>query len=116
VIVILVVDDDGRIRSVTEMVLRRAGYDVVSAAGPGEAMELVRSRADIQVALIDIVLPMMTGFDLAAEIRRAAPSIKIVFMSGFRSDQFQQPVREPVVSKPFTADVLTGAIASVLEI
>lgn len=113
-VTVLVVDDDERIRSLAEMILRRDGYGVFVAATPGDALALIRAHAEIRVALIDVVLPVMTGFDLANELRAVAPHVRMVFMSGFRSDHFRQPVDEPVVSKPFTVDALTDAIATAL--
>jgi two-component system, cell cycle sensor histidine kinase and response regulator CckA len=111
---ILIVDDDEGIRALAQMMLRRNGHTLVCAAGPGEALAAVREQPNIRVAVIDIVLPMMTGFDLATEIRKLAPDIKVVYISGSRSDHFRQPVDEPVVSKPFTVDALTDAIDAAL--
>jgi CheY-like chemotaxis protein len=109
---ILVVDDDPRVRSVASTFLRRDGYTVIGAASPDEALDLVALDPSIRLAVIDIVMPVMTGFDLAKEIRRIAPWMRIVFMSGFQSDLFQQPVDDPVVTKPFRIDALTDAVAT----
>jgi two-component system, cell cycle sensor histidine kinase and response regulator CckA len=111
---ILVVDDDPRVRSVAETMLRRAGYTVVGACGPEEALAALVLEPAIEVAVIDIVMPVMTGFDLAKEIRRRVPAVKIVFMSGFQSDLVRQPVDEPVVTKPFKVGALSDAIATAL--
>ncbi|HZR25137.1 MAG TPA: response regulator [Vicinamibacterales bacterium] len=113
-VTVLVVDDDERIRSLAELVLRRDGYIALVAATPGDALALIRAHPEIRVAVIDVVLPVMTGFDLATELRALAPHVRIVFMSGFRSDHFRQPVNDPVVSKPFTVDALLEAIAAAL--
>jgi CheY-like chemotaxis protein len=112
---ILVVDDDRRVRTVAEAMLRRDGYRVVGVSGPEDALALVATDRTIVLAVIDIVMPVMTGFDLAKELRRIAPSIRIVYMSGFQSDLFQQPVDEPVVAKPFKVDALSEAIAAALR-
>jgi CheY-like chemotaxis protein len=110
-----VVEDDAGVRALAELVLRRAGHDVVAASSPYAAIAAVKAQTDIELALIDIVIPDMTGFDLASEIRRLAPWVRIVYMSGFTSDQFREPVDEPFVAKPFTVKALTQAVEQALS-
>jgi two-component system cell cycle sensor histidine kinase/response regulator CckA len=112
---VLVVEDDPRVRSIAELVLRRAGHDVVGAAGPYEAIAALKAQPDIDVVLIDLVMPDMNGFDLADEIRRVSPWVRIVFMSGFASDHFNRAVTDPFLAKPFTVESLTNVIERVLE-
>ena len=99
---VLLVEDDARVRSLGELVLRHAGHAVVTAPGPVEALAAIQSDSDIGVIVTDVVMPDMNGFDLADEVRRVAPHVRIVFMSGFNSDHFKQSVEAPFVAKPFT--------------
>jgi CheY-like chemotaxis protein len=107
---VLVVDDDQRIREVTELVLRRAGHDVVLASGPHEALAAIRGRADVNLLLTDVVMPEMSGYDLAAEMRKVVPGLRCVFMSGFASDAFRGLTAEAFLPKPFTIESLTNAV------
>jgi CheY-like chemotaxis protein len=110
---VLIVEDDPGVRQLVEVVLRRAGYDVLSVAGPSDALAAL-SQADFHLVLIDIVMPEMNGYDLAAEIRRTAPAVRIVFMSGCVGDPLRQPVSEPFLTKPFTVESLTTIVQQTL--
>jgi CheY-like chemotaxis protein/two-component sensor histidine kinase len=110
---VLIVEDDPGVRQLVEVVLRRAGYEVLSVAGPSDALAAL-SQTDFHLVLIDIVMPEMTGYDLAAEIRKTSPEVRVVFMSGFACDPLRQPVREPFLAKPFTVESLTTVVQQAL--
>jgi PAS domain S-box-containing protein len=111
---ILVVEDDPRVREITELILRRAGHDVVVAPGPLEAIATLRAQRDINLMLTDIVMPDMNGYDLADEARKIAPDLRVLYMSGFASDEFRRVVQDPFVPKPFSATSLTSAVETAL--
>ena len=111
---VLVVDDDALLREMAARMLEHAGYRVVVAASAAQALALVPTRPDINVALIDVVLPGMSGFDLAARLRGLTPAVQIAFMSGFTGDHFKQPVSDPCVAKPFTIEMLTRVVEEAL--
>lgn len=112
---VLLVEDDSRVRTLGALVLRYAGYTVVTAGGPLEALDIVRADSDIGVVVTDIVMPEMNGFDLADELQQVAPSVRIVLMSGFTSDSFRRMVDVPFVSKPFTPASLTAGVEQALS-
>jgi signal transduction histidine kinase len=111
---VLIVEDDPRVRRLIEIVLRRAGHDVVSVAGPRDALAALNSQADFNLVLTDVVMPEMNGYDLAAEVRRIVPCARVVFMSGFACDIVRQPVADPFLAKPFTIESLTTAVQQAL--
>jgi CheY-like chemotaxis protein len=111
---VLVVDDDAAMREMAARLLRLAGYSSIVAGSGTQALAFARTRSDIDVALIDITLPGMSGFDLARELRRLAPAVRVAFMSGFAIDDFKQPIAAPVVTKPFTLEELTRALQQAL--
>ncbi|HEV7554795.1 MAG TPA: ATP-binding protein, partial [Kofleriaceae bacterium] len=76
---VLLVDDDDAVRRLTERMLRRAGYDVVSAASGPEALATVRREAMFDLMLTDMVMPGMSGRDLAREMMRESPGTRVVF-------------------------------------
>jgi CheY-like chemotaxis protein len=69
----------------------------------------------IDVVLTDLVMPGMGGADLAAVVRRVRPTVPIVFMSGFAAADVVTSLDAPVVPKPFTAEVLIGAVRRALD-
>jgi len=111
---VLIVEDDTLLRNMTARLLEHSGYSAVVAGSAAQALAVATARTDINVALIDMVLPDMSGLDLAAEIRRLAPAVSIAFMSGFTGDHFKRPVSEPCVTKPFTLEALTRAVEDAL--
>ena len=111
---VLIVDDDVRVLSVAASILRRSGFDVVCASTPDEALGLIAYHPHIGVAIVDIVLPDMTGFDLARELRRVAPPTRVVYMSGFHSDHLRHPVDDLILPKPFTVDALVATVSAAL--
>jgi two-component system, cell cycle sensor histidine kinase and response regulator CckA len=111
---VLLVEDDPRVKSLGELVLRHAGYTVITAPGPVEALEAVRTHTDIGVIVTDVVMPHMNGFDLADEVRLLAPGIRVVYMSGCTHDHFKMSVDVPFVAKPFTPQSLADGVQRAL--
>jgi CheY-like chemotaxis protein len=111
---VLVVEDDPRVRELINVVLRRAGHAIVSVGSPEEALAALVARADIRLLLTDIVMPEMTGYDLAVEARKLLPDLAVVYMSGFASDTIRRLEEAPFVPKPFTVESLTRAVQAAL--
>jgi PAS domain S-box-containing protein len=107
---VLIVEDDPSVRELTELVLRRAGHDVVAASSPSEALEAFRSRPDINLVLTDVVMPEMNGYALTDQLRQVVPGLRCVFMSGFAGSQPGLPTADPFLAKPFTVASLTAAV------
>jgi len=107
---VLIVEDDPAVRQIVEIVLRRAGHDVVAVEGPHEALAVLSAQSDITVVLTDVVMPEMNGYELAAAIKKIAPGVRIVFMSGFAPDTGSQPMDDNFLAKPFTAESLTHVV------
>jgi two-component system cell cycle sensor histidine kinase/response regulator CckA len=112
---VLLVEDDPRVRSLAELILHKAGHDVITAGGPVEALAAIKAQSDIDLDITDVVMPDMNGFDLAVELRRIAPGVRVVFMSGFASDHFKRTVDDPFLKKPFTVESLTNAVDQALS-
>jgi two-component system cell cycle sensor histidine kinase/response regulator CckA len=107
---VLIVEDDPGVRQIVEIVLRRAGHEVVAVEGPQEALAVLQGQSDINLVLTDVVMPQMNGYDLAAEVRKIAPRARIVFMSGYAHDSVRHPADEAFLAKPFTAESLTDLV------
>jgi two-component system, cell cycle sensor histidine kinase and response regulator CckA len=112
---VLIIDDDAEIRSVTEMLLRRRGFEVLTAADGAEGLALFRLRAnDIQAILLDLTMPGMSGLEVSRAIRALRPAAPIIFSSGFNEEISLEPLeRTPSVTflqKPYSVDLLMSKI------
>lgn len=83
---ILVVDDDDRVREITTVRLQHLGYHVLDAHDATTALKTLEQRSGIDLLLTDIVMPGMSGIDLAAEVGRTRPEIKILFSASYSSE------------------------------
>ncbi len=117
---ILLVEDEGAVRTVACQSLRRLGYTVLEAADGGAAM-LVARRQETPIAILvtDVVMPGMDGAALADRLRADHPGLKVLLMSGYAYDvALQQAALEPglhFLQKPFTPEVLARRVRDVLD-
>ena len=117
---ILLVDDEAGIRKVAARILSLHGYRVIDAADGELALEAYRHSGDtIDAVVTDVMMPRMTGLELARRLRRVRPSLPIVFFSGFtghnEADLEQIRSLGPLIPKPFTPETLTRALRSALD-
>ena len=117
---ILVVDDEPEVLSMAADLLRMIGYTVLSAGDSLEAIRIARTRSGpLDLLLTDIVMPVMSGRDLADEIRIVRPSIKILFMSAYSPASIEAyrvklGPGEPFLAKPFTMAQLRETVRHAL--
>ncbi|MBN1946046.1 MAG: transporter substrate-binding domain-containing protein [Bradymonadales bacterium] len=117
---VLVVEDDERMRVIAQRILRKAGYEVLSAANGAEALEICeRPGAVVHLVLTDVVMPRMNGKQLADRLAETCPQTKVLFMSGYPDDAiFHHGVLDSgihFISKPFSAAKLTRKIQELLD-
>jgi PAS domain S-box-containing protein len=117
---ILVVEDDEGVRAFVKTVLEARGYRVIPAANADDAVErAARHDGRIGLLLTDIVMPGMSGVDLAARIRAMAPGLKVLFVSGYTENTIvHHGVLDPGVSflaKPFSPDALAERVRAELD-
>ena len=114
---ILVVDDETAVLDQVGRMLRRRGYTVVCHSNPAEALEWCRDHpSDAQLLLTDVVMPGITGLDLAAEVRKLRPDIPVLLMSGY-PDRVPRGVLgsfAPLLQKPFTMARVLQAVGVLL--
>ncbi len=116
---VLLVEDEADLRTLAAEILEGAGYAVLAAGGPGEAMERARHHlGPIHLLLTDVVMPEMSGRDLAERLALAHPGMKVLYMSGYTADAIvHHGVLAPgiaLLQKPFTPDALTRKVREVL--
>jgi PAS domain S-box-containing protein len=117
---ILVAEDSAAVRNTALQILQRSGYTVLEAPNGKSALDLARKRAGkIHLLLTDVVMPEMSGRELAEEFVGLRPGVRVIFMSGYTDDAV---VRHGVLSasieyiqKPFSPDSLLRKVREVLD-
>jgi two-component system cell cycle sensor histidine kinase/response regulator CckA len=116
---ILVAEDDRAVRAIMERALERAGYTVLSAAGPDEALALsLAHEGRIDLLLTDMIMPGMSGPALADRIALDRPGIRVLYSSGYSGEEIIRRGLDPdlpFIEKPFMPDVLSRKIQQVLQ-
>lgn len=116
--VILVVEDEDRVRAFTVASLRDLGYTVLEAASGPSALEILARRLDIALLFTDVVMPQMTGPQLVEQARANRSDLKVVFTSGYtgKSSETDERIRTGgnFLAKPFSFDQLARKIGASL--
>lgn len=117
--VVLVVDDEEHIRLVAQGMLETAGYEVVTAATPVEGIEVFRHRhAAIDLVLLDVSLPGMSGFEVLAVLREIEPEVKVLMNSGFADEERLKAALASgptaFISKPYSVTELSLLVKRLL--
>jgi PAS domain S-box-containing protein len=116
---VLLCEDDAKIRRLVEAMLTRQGYRVLVAENPDQALETaLRLDKPIDLLLTDIVMPRISGIELAKAVREARPGIRVLYMSGYTDSQMNNSwmVDEdvPFLQKPFTTAALAQKVQEAL--
>jgi two-component system cell cycle sensor histidine kinase/response regulator CckA len=117
---LLLVEDEPEVRSLVQRILKTQGYTVVTAANPDEALAVAREfKGPIQLMVTDVVMPGMSGLQLAERLAPMRPEMLVLFMSGYTNDAIgHQGVLDPgtaFLQKPFTPNALARKVREVLD-
>jgi CheY-like chemotaxis protein len=115
---VLLVDDDAAIRTLAARALTACGYEVVSASGGIEALTLARTMPRLDVLLTDVVMPQLSGPQLAERIRARQPAPCVIYMTGWVDDaimRLELDANVALLRKPFTPDGLARAVRAALD-
>ncbi|MBR3640616.1 MAG: response regulator transcription factor [Oscillibacter sp.] len=116
---VLVLEDEASIRGFIVINLRRAGYQVIEAESGEEALERLRANPDTKVALLDIMLPGIDGFEVCRRIRATNTKIGIIMLTA-RSQEMDKVTglmtgADDYVTKPFSPAELTARVDALLR-
>jgi PAS domain S-box-containing protein len=117
---VLVVEDEPSLRAITERILSRHNYRVVTAADGAEALAQARRHADdIQLLLTDVVMPNMPGHELARRLRMERPGLPVIYQSGyaepFLTTQKTLPEGVTLLTKPVPKALLLATVREALD-
>ncbi len=117
---ILLVDDAESLRNIAHRTLEKAGYNVMAADGGSAALQIQQQCATkIDLLLTDVIMPEMTGPEVARRVCEERPEIKVLYMSGYAegnaANHFEYGPGIAFLSKPFTADQLLRAVRATLS-
>jgi signal transduction histidine kinase/CheY-like chemotaxis protein len=117
--VILVVEDDPKVKQMSIDALRELGYVVIHAQSPSEAMEKFKAQPHIALLFSDIVMPEMTGRELAERMTAIRPDLKVLFTTGYTQNAIvHHGIVDPgtaFLPKPFTLDQLARKVRAVID-
>jgi CheY-like chemotaxis protein len=113
---VLVVEDSEHVRYFARQLLGELGCSVIEASNGNEALEQLKAH-DVDLVFSDIVMPGMSGLDLAKEIRETYTDVPVLLASGYSSKQFiPQNEREfPILRKPYKLETLTAGIGPLMS-
>jgi two-component system, NtrC family, sensor kinase len=116
---ILIVEDDDGVRQYAAEILRDLNYQVLEARDSASALELLDAEKNFDLLLTDVVLPGKNGRELATEVERRRPGIKVIFMTGYSRNAIVHHGRldrgTEIIPKPLTEAVLARRIRLVLD-
>jgi signal transduction histidine kinase len=117
---VLLVEDDPQVRAVARTLLSRHGYEVLDAVNPGEALLICEIHSGaIDLLVTDVVMPLMSGPQLARRLATLRPAMKVLYTSGYGRESMAPDdgiaEDDAFVAKPFTPLELTRRVREVLD-
>ncbi len=117
---VILLDDEGSVLAYGQRMLARLGYTVLPARNAQEVLDLVLNhRPPIHLLVTDVIMPDMSGRELALQVAGLRPEIKFLFMSGFTAEQLARDgALDPdvfVLQKPFSGETLATEVRAVLD-
>jgi signal transduction histidine kinase len=111
---ILVVDDDKDVRPLAVSFLESLGYQVVTADSGHAAVQMAATDAKIDLVLIDVAMPEITGVEAMDAILKKRPGVPFLYMTGYVGPTKLDPSEQPVLKKPFTIAELAAKVEELL--
>ena len=116
---VLIVDDEEPIRKFVDRVLTDAGYDTTLASDGSDALQIASHSGKFDVLLTDVMMPRMTGDELARRLRQSDPRLKVLYLTGFSDHLFKEKVTlwedEAFLDKPCSVKGLRQAVSLLLH-
>lgn len=112
---ILIVDDDARVRDAAAGALSALGHKVIAACDGKEALDICVRRPDIKLVVTDVMMPRLKGPEFVAQARSQRPDLRVIYISGSIGDTPPAALGDcPLLAKPFTAATLAQLVRETL--
>jgi two-component system cell cycle sensor histidine kinase/response regulator CckA len=115
---VLVVDDEDAVLRFVDRVLRDAGYKTATATNGPEAIEMAKKIGPLGALVTDVMMPGMTGDELARNLRQTEPGLKVLYLTGYSDRLFKEKstlwADEAFLDKPCTVKGLREAVSLLL--
>ncbi len=115
---VLIVDDEELVRKFVDRVLREAGYETTTASDGPEALAVAARLESFDILVTDVMMPQMTGDELARRVRIMKPGMKVLYLTGFSDRLFKEKVTlwadEAFLDKPCSVQGLQQAVSLLL--
>jgi signal transduction histidine kinase/CheY-like chemotaxis protein len=113
--IILLIDDDSAVREVTSSMLKELGYTVLEVGSGGAALDLLDRQAGVDLVLLDVAMPGMSGVEVARQVQMKYPSLPTLFVTGYADKTVLGDVAdERIIKKPFVGGELTEKVNAAL--
>jgi signal transduction histidine kinase/PAS domain-containing protein len=117
--IILVVEDEERVRALSVEALRELGYSVIEASGPRQALQMLDEDQQVTLLFTDVVMPDMSGRQLADRARGKRPNLKVLYTTGYtRNAIVHNGMLDPgtnLLTKPFSIEELAAKVRKILD-
>lgn len=111
---VLIADDDDTIRKALSYALTQFGYKAYKAGNGAEALEILRANPEIEVVILDLKMPVMTGHEICPLIKNMRPDIEIIISSGFVDEHAVKELNDNgvkyILRKPYPLTLLQDII------
>jgi two-component system cell cycle sensor histidine kinase/response regulator CckA len=117
---VLVVDDDDHVRALAKRILKRAGYDILTAVNGKQALEVYRrEERNIALVILDLIMPEMGGKECLEQLLEFDPTVRVIISTGASAEAELKEVVRPYVrgfvDKPYEMIQLLQAVQTALE-
>ncbi len=115
---VLAVDDDPAMLSMLSEMLKLNGYSVISTSKPADALQILKER-HVDLVVSDVMMPEINGYELADEVSKQHPHVKIQLVSGFVDDdqglRQDHPLSKTLIKKPYNSETLIKTLEDLME-
>jgi len=117
--VVMVVEDEDRVRATTVEALRDLGYSVLEMRGPIDALEAILNGQKLSLLFTDVVMPEMSGRELVEKVKQVRPDLKVLYTTGYTRNAIVHngtlDFGTELITKPYTIEELAEKIRSILD-
>jgi len=113
---VLIADDNPQLLVLASKMLENAGFETCMATDGKQALEIYKARqGEIRLLILDLIMPEMSGQEVASVVRGLSDDVRILFVSGYVPEQTMRALKEPILRKPYTISEFMEAVRDLVE-